>query len=270
MRRTLALPPVRFHIPFRLVNATGAMPIARRRCIPAYRVVRPAAAEALRGSHLGQGAASKREIGAMPYARGVRLGATPIGFALIGLLTGAVAAASTFLSLGPAGAPRIGGYCFGVPPIVGEHCAGVDAAVYLFPGLVFGLVFGPLLGSIRGLGIAGKLGYAVAAGLGNAVAVTLCVSVLHPLDDLLDNLTLAVALAGVAAGAAGAALLGAIVAKLDPAAASWRPVVAGAALGLLAALIVMFDEAGIFAFYMAWQGGYAAAVAHSLPREPIR
>ena len=39
------------------------------------------------------------------------------------------------------------------------------------------------------------------------------------------------------------------------------PIAAGAGLGLLVPLVIMFDAAGLYAFYIIWQAGYAAAVA---------
>jgi hypothetical protein len=35
---------------------------------------------------------------------------------------------------------------------------------------------------------------------------------------------------------------------------------------VLTPVVIMFDSLGIFAFFIVWQSGYAAAVAASLPR----
>jgi hypothetical protein len=201
----------------------------------------------------------------MQIARGIA--SRPIAFALLGLLTGAAAAGCTFMRLGDVAPFEIGGYCLGVLPITGAHCGGIDAAVYVFPGLVFGVVFGPLLRLRRQLSLGGVAAYAAGSCLGNAVAVAVCISALHPIDDILpfDILELDIAIAGIIAGAVGAGLLGTFFALLDRAAGRLLPIAVGAGLGALTPLVIMIDDFGVFAFYMIWQGGYAAAVAISSP-----
>jgi hypothetical protein len=193
-------------------------------------------------------------------------------FALCGVGTGAVTAAvCTVAKVGEVEPFAISGYCLGVQVsgagvMQGGACTGIDGAFYLFPGLVFGIAFGPLLRRRSHLSGSGAIGYALAAVVANAVAVTVCVSAVHPLNDLLpfDNPVLDLAVAGIIAGAVGGGLLGMILRALNRG-GSLRPgIMLGGALGMLAPLIIMFDATGGFAFYMIWQGGYAAAVAAGL------
>ncbi len=189
-----------------------------------------------------------------------------IRFAVFGALSGVVvASACVLLRLGEPSSVEIAGYCLGVRPSSYSHCQTIDGAFYLFPGLIFGLVFAPLLVWRGELEAHGAAGYAAAATIANAAAVFLCVSLMHPLDDVLpvDNPLLDLAVSGVIAGAAGALLLGAARAALKP--GTWRglPVAVAATLGGLAPIMLMFDSAGIFAFYIIWQGSYAAALGFS-------
>src|SRR6266478_7688563 len=66
-------------------------------------------------------------------------------FAVVGTLSGAIAAACTFYQIGEFYGIAIGGYCFGLQATASSKCGGIDGAIYVFPGLVFGIVFGPLL-----------------------------------------------------------------------------------------------------------------------------
>jgi len=191
-----------------------------------------------------------------------------MAFGVFGTLTGAIAAACTFYQIGEFYGIAIGGYCFGLQPTPSSKCGGIDGAIYIFPGLVFGIVFGPLLYFSERLSAAGAVAYVLAAFAANAVAVSVCISLMHPVDALLpfDNLTLDVAISGVIAGAVGGGLLGAALAALNPAARRALPVTIAAALGMLTPLVIMFNAVGVFAFFIIWQSGYAAAVAASLPR----
>jgi hypothetical protein len=196
------------------------------------------------------------------------IGAQPIVFALCGALTGAAAAACTLVQIGEVGALTVGGYCLGVQATSTSACGGVDGALYAFPGLAFGVVFGPLLHFYRRLSVAGAVAYALSAALANAAAVAVCIALLHPVDDLLpfDSLIPDTAISGIIAGAVGGGLLGASLMLLDPAAGRALPIAVAAGLGVLTPVVIMFDQPAVFAFYIIWQGGYAAAVAFSLPR----
>jgi len=189
-------------------------------------------------------------------------------FAVVGALTGAIAAACTFYQIGEFHGIAIDGYCFGLQATPSSTCGGIDGALYIFPGLVFGIVFGPLLYFCRRLSAAGALVYVVAAFAANVVAVSLCISAMHPVDDLLpfDNLILDIAISGVIAGAIGGGLLGAALAEFNSTGKPVLPIAIAAGLGVLAPLVIMFDALGVFAFFIVWQSGYAAAVAAAVPR----
>jgi hypothetical protein len=189
-------------------------------------------------------------------------------FAVFGALTGAVAAAGALYHVGEVRGISIGGYCLGLQAMPSSACGGIDGAIYIFPGLVFGIVFGPVLYSCRRLTAAGAVLYALAAFLANIAAVSFCVSAMHPLDDLLqlDNPILDLAIAGALAGAVGGGLLAATPAALNMALKRRLPIAAAAGLGVLTPIVIMTDDWGFFAFFIAWQSGYAAAVAASLPR----
>ena len=192
-------------------------------------------------------------------------------FALVGILTGALAAtACAFLRLGEPPPIVIAGYCFGVKASSISPCGTIDGSLYLFPGLVFGVVFGPRLWHGRRLIASGIALYAGAATFANALAVFVCVSLQYPLDDLLpfDNPILNLALSGAIAGAIGGGMLGFVHTRLDPRAQSKTPLAVAAGLGLSTPIVIMGDDPiGLYAFYMIWHGGYAAALAVSRPDE---
>ena len=189
-------------------------------------------------------------------------------FAVCGVLTGAIAAASTFYQIGEFYGIAVGGYCFGLQSTPSSTCGGIDGAVYIFPGLVFGAVFAPLLYFCRGLSAIGAVAYGLAAFAANAVAVSICISLMHPVDDLLpfDNLALDIAISGVIAGAVGGGLHGAALTAFNSAARRTLPIAVAAGLGVLTPVVIMLQDLGIFAFFIVWQSGYAATVAASLPR----
>jgi hypothetical protein len=177
-----------------------------------------------------------------------------IGFALFGGLAGALAASACgFIRIGEAAVVEIAGYCFGMKAMSTSACQAIDGAFYLFPGMT---------------AMAAAV-YAAAATVANALAVFVCVSLQHPLDDLLpfDNPILNLALSGAIAGAIGGGLLAVTHARLDGAVRLRLHIGVASGLGLLAPLVIMSDYLGLYAFYMIWQGGYAAAVAASRPDE---
>ena len=195
-------------------------------------------------------------------------------FATVGGLTGVASAfLARFVELGDVWAPAIGGYCFGFQTTSGSPCHGVDAAMYLFPGLVFGVTFGPLLQSCRIIDGKAAVAYAAAATLANAFAVFVFSFVLNPITALVpgDLLEVDVAVAGILGGAAGGGALSLVLRRFVPDGKLWRQVAAAATLGALVALVMMFDRGlGVFPFYLLWQAGYAAALAASLPAAPCR
>ena len=176
--------------------------------------------------------------------------------AVSGLLS---AAAIVFLHLGDVEAPEVAGYCFGMR--VSNKCGGVDATLYLFPGAVFGILFGAMLLWVKQDAFGRVCAFAGASWVANAFAVFVCVWLTDALGDLLqiDFLNLP-ALAGAIAGAAGGALLGFSAKALALGLILRRSIVAAAALGLLVPLVLIWETAGIFIFFVIWQAGYAAAL----------
>ncbi|HEV2187967.1 MAG TPA: hypothetical protein VGR70_12210, partial [Stellaceae bacterium] len=78
-------------------------------------------------------------------------------------------------------------------------------------------------------------------------------------------LDLPMAIAGAIAGAIGGALLGGVAATLFPGFRLRRSIIVAAVLGLLVPLVLVWEIVGVFIFYSVWQGGYAVALAMSLP-----
>jgi hypothetical protein len=179
-----------------------------------------------------------------------------------GLLAGALL---VFCHIGDFSAPEVAGYCFGLR--VSSRCDGVDGTFYLVPGTIFGLVFAGALLAYRQMDFGRAIAFAAASGAANSAAVFLCVWLTDRLSEALDIdfLKLPMAIAGAIAGAAGGALLGRVAASLFPGFRLWRSVIAASALGLLAPLVMTWEVAGVFLFYIAWQGGYAAVLAATLP-----
>jgi hypothetical protein len=186
-------------------------------------------------------------------------------FLLVGAASGILAAAATFWSLGDVAAPSLLGRCFGLQVV--SKCGGIDGSFYVFPGLVFGIVFAgverwrgrfdPAVGS----------GFVIASLIGNALAVFVCVALIDPLSSVIDIATfdLPIALAGGIAGAIGGAVLAGATAIFVPG-TDPRPAIAIAAgIGLFVPLVTEWEMVGVFVFYIAWQAGFAAALGASLP-----
>lgn len=192
----------------------------------------------------------------------------PIGFLALGAVTGGLSAAATLIRLADVGAPQLFGYCFGISG-PGDRCGGIDAAFYLFPGLIFGIVFGAAQMRFGRLGTGRAVLFLLVSGAANALAVFLCVWLFALFGDLIELALLdaPLALAGAVAGAVGGALLSGATTRLIPGATARRSVVAASALGLLVPVVTELEVAGAFLFYIVWQAGYAAALAASLPDE---
>jgi hypothetical protein len=193
-----------------------------------------------------------------PLARTVRS-------AVAGALSGAVSAACSFLALGQVPGVELFGHCFGMR--IAGSCGGIEGAIYLFPGLVFGLALGADIwwrGHRRAASV-----FALAALAANALAVFVCVALQDPLSALFgahDDLVEAVA--GAVAGAVGGGMLAVFTGPRPALSRRLPPLAAGAALGLLLPAVMEWDAAGVFVFYIVWQAGYAAALSPLLrPRE---
>lgn len=192
----------------------------------------------------------------------MKLNRTPILGALIGALTGALSASTVYLLDVDFPGIVIFGGCIGL--VTSGSCDGLKLGTYLGPGLVFGLVFGFVLRRSGRLGWAGAGGFALASLIANGLAVMIAVNTYQFLHPLLGRAEFAAeALAGLVAGAIGGGVLGRVTAALIPGLRWYRLLAAGAGLGLL--LPLALDETlgppGLYAFYVLWQGGYAAALA---------
>lgn len=184
--------------------------------------------------------------------------------AVSGLISAVIVA---FCHMGDVPAPEVFGYCLGMR--VSSRCDGVDAALYLFPGPIFGIV---LIGWERWWRLidpARLVAFVAASGVGNAVAVFLCVWLTDRLGEALDIgfLDLPMAIAGAISGAVGGALLGGTAAMLFPGFRLGRSIMAATVLGLLVPLVVTWEVLGVFLFYPIWQAGYALALTTGLPDE---
>lgn len=185
----------------------------------------------------------------------------------VGIASGLLSAAIvTSYQMGDVPAPKLFGYCVGMRMY--GVCRGVDAALYLFPGSVFGVFFGALERRRR-IGFGRLLVFLPASGVANAVAVFLCIWLADRLPEILhvDSVVLPMALAGAISGAVGGALLSGTATALSLGLALRRSVLAAAALGLLVPLVVVWQVVGTLLFYAIWQGGYAAALGASVTSE---
>jgi len=186
-------------------------------------------------------------------------------FLLVGAASGILAAAATFWSLGDIAAPRLFGHCFGLQ--ITSSCSGVDGSVYLFPGLVFGIVFAGVE-RWRGRFDPGVgTGFVIASVIGNALAVFICVALIDPLSSAIEIATfdLPVAFAGGISGAIGGAVLAGATAMFVPGTDPRPPIAVAAGIGLFVPIVTEWQTAGVFAFYIAWQAGFAAVLAANLP-----
>jgi hypothetical protein len=138
--------------------------------------------------------------------------------------------------------------------------------LYVLPGLVFGLIFGPLLAWCRVTGARGAAVYVVAATGANAVSVLAAINLVDPVEKLLGAEELwALVVVGIVAGAIGGGLLGGVTA-LVATARQWPWLsVAGALLGAFLPLFLQWQGAGAFLFFVLWQAGYGGALALVLP-----
>ncbi len=174
---------------------------------------------------------------------------TVAGFALLGAITGSLAAISLFTL--PSSME------YSVFPWLEL------SPLSLAPGLLFGVVFGVVLVRRGVVGPGRALGFAVASTLSYLAAETFAVE----FNDQFG----ATWLLGIVAGLLGGALLTGAGAVLMPFARRLRPcaLMVGAG-GLLGALLeIPLAQGGGFwgfvLFFAVWQAGYAAAFATALP-----
>ncbi|HYM32385.1 MAG TPA: hypothetical protein VEU47_13855 [Candidatus Cybelea sp.] len=146
-------------------------------------------------------------------------------------------------------------------------------SIYVIPGLVFGVAFATLLSQQLTMKPWQVLGYVAAATAGNAAAVEVAMMI----DGVLRyGESWNMAISGLGAGALGGGLLAAASVPLLGLAWGRLPAsVVTLALtgGVLGAVFLpavddidpyLFNGAGAYVFYIAWQAGYAAVSARTL------
>jgi hypothetical protein len=181
----------------------------------------------------------------------------------LGVASGALSAAASFIPLGRAPAPTVFGRCLGLGVVNG--CNGIDLAYYLFPGLIFGVAFAGMLKRRRNIAGGQAAAFVLASGAANATAVFVCLALVDPLQNALITSDLGIAICGAIAGAIGGGLLAEAMRRLFPGASLGASVAAGAVLGLGVLAMTSLEQPGVFLFYIVWQAGYAVALAASLP-----
>ena len=185
----------------------------------------------------------------------------------LGAVAGALSAGAEFIPLGDAPAPTLFGYCFGIDS-PRPRCDGIELSFYLFPGLIFGIIFAGAAAWRGRLDMPRGIAFVIVSCVGNAVATALCVGLFVPFSDLLglDGSRIGLALTGAFSGAIGGGLLS-LAAKLVCRARVGRSVAAASVLGLLVFLVPEWQVAGNFVFYVIWQAGYGAALGAGMPQE---
>jgi hypothetical protein len=174
-------------------------------------------------------------------------------------VTGPVGRLVAFLALGIVTGGIVGA-------VLSDDHAINSFTLYVLPGLVFGLAFGPMLAWCRATGPRGAAIYAVAAVGAHAVAVLAAINLVDPVEKLFGAEELwALVAVGIVAGAIGGGLLGGVTA-LVATARRWPWLgLAGALLGAFLPLFLQWAGTGAFVFFVLWQAGYGGALALILP-----
>jgi hypothetical protein len=183
--------------------------------------------------------------------------------ALLGGATGGASALAilAFNRLVEAPGGELFGVCIGIRLFA--MCNGADLTVYVAPGLVFGVVFAGAFLASRRVALPGGLVLC----LGSVIANTVAVAASLATRDIVGHVVagpVQLAITGAIGGAVGGGLLALSLRRLLTPAGARRLGAIGAALGLL--LPLWETGAGMVAFYILWQAGYAAALAAALRR----
>jgi hypothetical protein len=140
-----------------------------------------------------------------------------------------------------------------------------ENSLYVVPGVVFGIAVAIALWRRWRQPPARAVAYVIAVSLANAAAVFTAISILDEVAKIVGK-GASTAVTGIIAGAVGASLATGATALLI-ATTRWPwPIVVGAVLGAMLPVFVDGPDAGLFAFYIVWQSGFAAATAAMLPR----
>ncbi|MBI3516359.1 MAG: hypothetical protein HY060_20200 [Proteobacteria bacterium] len=181
-----------------------------------------------------------------------------VRFALLGAVAGGLSAGAVYIPVGELPGFELFGLCVGVR--VQQSCGGFSLAVYGFPGLVFGVVFGLAFWRLGLLRRSGATGFAVGAMVAYVVAV---VGALMAMDAFGASQP-ALAAIGAGAGLVGGGLLAGVAVPLLRIDGWVQLAVTGAILGLM--LPLWEGQLGMIVFYVVWQAGYALMLATALPR----
>jgi hypothetical protein len=136
--------------------------------------------------------------------------------------------------------------------------------VGVYPGLVFGVIFGALFHLRAGISRSRAIGYVLAAGLGYIAAFHVAFYIIANVSS--HDATPAYIVGGIPAGFVGSLLLGLLTKLLlqHPNRLVLRvPVITGTVAGALLGLGSIDDHNGwgFLAFFILWQGAYGAALA---------
>jgi hypothetical protein len=138
--------------------------------------------------------------------------------------------------------------------------------VGVYPGLVFGLLFGGLLRFSAKVSWPRAIGYVFAAGLGYLAAFHVAFYLIATVNE---QGPVTITVSGIPAGLAGSLVLGVLAKALLQVPARLvlrRPVIVGTLAGALLGLGSIDDHNGLgfLAFFVLWQGAYGASLAPML------
>ena len=136
--------------------------------------------------------------------------------------------------------------------------------VGVYPGLVFGLLFGGFLRFAAGTSWPRTIGYVVASGVAYFAAFHTAFYLIATIDDHGEVLTTIAS--GIPAGLVGSVVLGVLSAfllRIPGRLVLRRPVIIGTVAGALLGLGSFDDHNGLgfLAFFVLWQGAYGASLA---------
>lgn len=134
-------------------------------------------------------------------------------------------------------------------------------AMFIVPGLVFGVIIAIALMTTRRLHPGKAAAFVAASFAGNAAAFWLAFYIVLEVSPSHEQELAVMIAVGALAGSVGGGILGAVASWVLNSKAWLRFALVGAVAGISFPLFFIFETPGAFAFYMIWQGAYAAALA---------
>ena len=136
--------------------------------------------------------------------------------------------------------------------------------VGVYPGLVFGLLFGGLLRFAAGTSWPRTIGYVLASGMAYLAAFHTAFYLIATIND--HGQVLTTIASGIPAGLVGSLILGVLstyLLRIPARLVLRRPVIIGTVAGALLGLGSFDDHNGLgfLAFFVLWQGAYGASLA---------